>query len=136
MRTALTACLAAGVLGVAGAAGAHCSFAMFDQSRTVQLKGVVAEFQWTAPHAFFEIDVPGGKGVERWSVETNSAGNLHRGGWRASDFRPGDKITIFLNPMRNGQKAGLFKGVVMQDGGTRGEVPAGLAAAKSLHRRG
>ena len=39
-------------LTTAGPALAHHSFAVFDHSRTVTVKGTVTKFQWTNPHAF------------------------------------------------------------------------------------
>ena len=46
---------AASVLGLwAGQASAHHSFAMFDRTHDVVLKGTVREFQWTNPHSFIE----------------------------------------------------------------------------------
>ncbi len=37
----------------------HHSFAMFDQSQRVTLKGKVTDFQWTNPHAFIHLEVTG-----------------------------------------------------------------------------
>jgi Family of unknown function (DUF6152) len=56
-RTIRTLTLAV-TLGVAGPALAHHSFAMFDHTRTLTLKGTVTKFQWTNPHAYIEMDVP------------------------------------------------------------------------------
>ena len=50
------------VLTTAGPALAHHSFAVFDHTRTVAVKGTVTKFQWTNPHAFLELDVPDDKG--------------------------------------------------------------------------
>ena len=41
---------------------AHHSFAMFDQSQRMTLKGTVTEFQWTNPHAFIHMSVPAASG--------------------------------------------------------------------------
>ncbi|HWJ70512.1 MAG TPA: DUF6152 family protein [Sphingobium sp.] len=102
---------------VAASAGAHHSFAMFDQTKTVALKGEVVEFQWTNPHAWIELDVPNAKGVkERWGVELNSPNNLTRQGWRRSTLKAGDKVTITISPLRNGKKGGLFNTIVLPDG--------------------
>ena len=48
---------------------AHHSFAMFDHTRTMTLKGEVTKFQWTNPHALLELDVPepAGSGTSRSS---------------------------------------------------------------------
>ena len=117
---ALTALAAAMFLAPASA---HHSFAMFDQARTVTLKGQVAQFQWTNPHAFIELNVPNGSGgSDRWSIELNSPNNLARQGWRRSSLKPGETVTISLNPLRNGKKGGLFKQVVFADGRSLGDM--------------
>ena len=38
-------------------ATAHHSFAMFDNTRSVTLRGQVTEFKWQNPHSFIEADV-------------------------------------------------------------------------------
>ncbi|MGF7171856.1 hypothetical protein FHS91_003558 [Sphingobium xanthum] len=98
-------------------AGAHHSFAMFDQTKALSLKGQVAQFQWTNPHAFIELDVTDSKGkVVRWSIELNSPNNLTRQGWRRSSLKPGETVTVTFNPLRNGKSGGLFNKVVFADG--------------------
>ncbi len=55
----------AGALGIAALAGAawvspawaHHSYAMFDMTRSVDLKGKVVQFKWTNPHAWLMLDV-------------------------------------------------------------------------------
>jgi len=113
---------AVAVVGLAGPAFAHHSFAMFDQSKDVTLKGTVREFQWTNPHAFIHIEVPndsGGKDV--WQVELNSPNNLTRQGWRSTSVKPGEQVTLVLNPLRDGSKGGLFKSVTLPDGKVLGD---------------
>lgn len=115
-KTMLRSCALATVL-IAASVGAHHSFAMFDQTKTVTLKGSVAEFQWTNPHAWIEVDVPGAAGAsQRWGIELNSPNNLTRQGWRRSTLKAGDKVTITINPLRNGKKGGLFNTIVLPDG--------------------
>jgi hypothetical protein len=118
MKLRLLAPIAAAVAMTAAVpAWSHHSFAMFDQSRTVVLKGSVVEFQWTNPHAWIEMSVPNAGGaVERWSVELNTPNNLTRQGWRRSTLKAGDKVTVTINPLRNGKKGGLFNTVVLPDG--------------------
>ncbi|HEY5624818.1 MAG TPA: DUF6152 family protein, partial [Gammaproteobacteria bacterium] len=47
------------ILGlVASSASAHHSFGvLFDPSRTVEVSGVVKEFQFIAPHSYILVDV-------------------------------------------------------------------------------
>ena len=127
------------VLSISGAALAHHSFAMFDRDAQVSLVGTVHEFQWTNPHSWIEVDVVDEKGeVHKWSVEMNSPNNLQRQGWRSSTLKPGDKVTVVINPLRDGTKGGLFVSAKLPDGKelrdpTRRQAPAEAqpAAAQS-----
>ena len=100
--------IAIGALLSGGSALAHHSFAMFDQKKIMTLSGTVHEFQWTNPHAFLEIEVPEGGKTTRWSLELNSPNNLKRQGWSRSAVKTGDKVTVRMNPLRDGQHGGLF----------------------------
>jgi hypothetical protein len=104
---------------LAAPADAHHSFAMFDQTKTVTLKGTVTEFQWTNPHSWIEMDATGAE-TGHWSIELNSPNNLTRQGWRRSTLKPGDTVSVTINPLRNGKKGGLFNTVVLPDGRTLG----------------
>jgi len=96
---------------------AHHSFAMFDTSNRVTLTGTVTQFQWTNPHAYIEIDVPDGTGpAKHWTVELGSPSILMQGGWKFSDVKPNQTITVVLNPLRNGQPAGLLVRITLADG--------------------
>jgi len=115
MRIALLA--AAAVLGMGSPALAHHSFAMFDQTKTVTLKGKVLEFQWTNPHSWIELEVANGHGaVDKWSIELNSPNNLTRQGWKRTMLKPGDEVTVTINPLRDGRKGGLFNSVLLPNG--------------------
>jgi hypothetical protein len=97
----------------------HHSFAMFDQSQRVTLKGKVTDFQWTNPHAFIHLEVPGGDAhAGTWEVELNSPNNLKRQGWKATSLKTGDTITLILFPLRDmsQQKGGLFVSLTLADG--------------------
>ena len=113
------ALLAGAMLLAAGGAWAHHSFAMFDQNRQVSITGTVKVFQWTNPHAFIELEAPDGK---LWSVELNSPNNLVRQGWKRTALKPGDKVTVVLNPLRDGQAGGLFNAVTLPDGKVLGNA--------------
>jgi hypothetical protein len=104
---------AAAVALLAAPAAAHHSFAMFDQRQIMTLEGTVLEFQWTNPHAFIELDAAGGR---HWSIELNSPNNLKRQGWSRDSLKPGDKIVLRMNPLRNGKTGGLFLDLTKADG--------------------
>jgi hypothetical protein len=101
---------------VAGAASAHHSFAMFDQSKRVPLTGVVKEFQWTNPHSWVQLTVGG----DDWSIEALSPNVLGRQGWKRNTLKPGDKVTVVVNPLKDGSKGGNLVSVTLADGTTLG----------------
>ena len=105
-----------GALAAAMPAAAHHSFAMFDQKKIMTLEGTVHEFQWTNPHAFIELDVQGGGKTIRWSIELNSPNNLKRQGWNRTALKAGDKVTLRMNPLRDGHPGGLFLDVRLPGG--------------------
>jgi hypothetical protein len=113
--------LAAALLSTAPAL-AHHSFAMFDRQKEVTLKGTVKEFQWTNPHSFIEIETADEKGgAVSYSIEMNSPNNLTRQGWKSTALKPGDKVTLVMNPLRDGSHGGLFVSVMLPDGKVLGD---------------
>jgi Family of unknown function (DUF6152) len=123
MRHAMTVCLAGLALAYGAGAAAHHSFAMFDQTKSLPLKGTVHDFQWTNPHAFIDVDVANADGsVDLWKVELNSPNNLKRQGWKSSEMKPGDKVTVVIKPLRDGSKGGLFVAVTLPDGRVMGDA--------------
>ncbi len=80
------------------------------------------EFQWTNPHSFIEIEVPDAQGVTTaYSIEMNSPNNLTRQGWKSSSLKPGDKVVLLMNPLRDGSRGGLFVSVQLPDGKVLGD---------------
>ena len=103
---------------------AHHSFAIFDTAKTVPLSGTVTAFEWTNPHAYIEIDVPQtGGGVKHWSVEMGSPSILMQSGWTFRAVKAGDKISVTLNPLRNGDPGGLLIQATLADGRILGNGP-------------
>lgn len=98
---------------------AHHSFAMFDFSKTMTMKGTVTEFRWTNPHVtlLVQLDPQPGAPPEVWSMELTSPGNLTRGGWTKHSFKPGDRIELVFNPLRDGRHGGAFdKATILETG--------------------
>jgi hypothetical protein len=107
----------AAALGAAALpATAHHSFAMFDQTKVMALDGTVRQFQWANPHAFIELDVTTRGRTKRWAIELNSPNNLTRQGWRRSSLKPGERVTVRIAPLRNGNPGGLFLDLRKADG--------------------
>jgi hypothetical protein len=98
---------------------AHHSFAMFDFNNTVTFKGTVKEFRWTNPHVVLLVEGSAQPGVapEVWSMELTSPGNLTRGGWSRHSFKPGDRIELEFNPLRDGKHGGAFRKATLLETG-------------------
>src|SRR5688572_10222128 len=120
---------AAIILISAGVSSAHHSFAIFDTAKSITLAGTVTAFEWTNPHAYIEIDVPEGGGIKHWSVEMGSPSILMQSGWKFKDLKHGDKITVSLNPLRNGSPGGLLVQATLPDGRVLGNGPGRGPAA-------
>ena len=91
------------------ALSAHHSPVMFDRSVRKTLVGTVVEFAWMNPHASIQLDVPNdGGGTDRWGVELGSPNSMVRNGWRSSLLKPGDKVTVVVNPLKSGELGGIF----------------------------
>jgi hypothetical protein len=89
---------------------AHHSGAMFDNDKSVTLKGSVKDFQWTNPHCWIQLTVAGANGApEEWSVEMGAPLQLFQHGWRPGTLKPGDEIEVVIHPTRDTTlKAGVF----------------------------
>ena len=112
------------VLAMAIPAFAHHSAAGIDRSKTQTLTGTVKAFGWQNPHSWMEVEVPGENGVvTTWKVEMTSPAFLIRAGWKASTLKPGDKVTVKVFPLRDGDPGGLFQSVTLADGSTLTERP-------------
>src|SRR4029453_19014995 len=114
---------------------AHHSPAAFDRTKEVTLVGTVKEFRWQNPHTWIEVNVPDGKGnVVLWGVELTSPTYLVRAGWKSNVIKPGDKVTVIVNPVRTGEPAGIFRKLILADGRELTERPARPGPPASKYR--
>ena len=113
-------------------ASAHHSFAMYDHTRTVTLKGAVTKFQWTNPHAYIELDVADAKGaLTHYSIECTSINMMQRNGWRSNMIKAGDMVKAIIAPLNSGQPGGLLLEVTLPNGKT---LEPGVPAANTFKR--
>ncbi len=114
-----------GVIGLAFAAlaaaappaQAHHSFAMFDREHPAPVSGTVKDFQWTNPHVWIQVLVPGADGAqEEWGVECTSVNFMRRQGWDRSSLKAGDKVRMLIFPLKDGSHGGQFNKLVELNG--------------------
>ena len=96
-----------GLVGILFAASsalyAHHSEVVYDNSRTIELKGTVTEFRLTNPHATIHFTVGNAQGVqEEWIAEMGPVGGLVRGGWNKTTIESGDQIELVSYPHKDG----------------------------------
>jgi len=108
------------VLFAAFPAAAHHSDAMFDSTKEVVINGTVKEFQYTNPHSWIQILVPGSSGAQpvEWSIETAAPIVLLRAGIKPASLQPGDKISVRMHPLKSGAAGGSLVEVKKEDGST------------------
>ena len=88
-------------------AAAHHSFALFDVTKTLDIEGTVKKFDWSNPHSWIFLEVAGPQNeAEEWVVELPAAAALAREGWNKNFVKPGEKLLVRINPLKNGQKGG------------------------------
>ena len=105
-------------------AGAHHSPSMFDGEKELTLSGTVREFQWSNPHSYIQLIVKPADGPEQeWSLEMGANAYLYNLGWRPSTVKAGDRLTVKVQPLRNGSPGGLLVEAVTADGARLGRRP-------------
>jgi hypothetical protein len=89
---------------------------MFDRSKAVKLEGTVKEWQFTNPHCWLQLMVLESGNQVEYGIEGSSVNTLLRIGWRHDTFKVGDKVSVLINPLRDGRKGGAFVEATLPDG--------------------
>ena len=108
---------AAVALGMVSPALSHHSHAMFDHATQVSINGTVTDFVLRNPHTFLYVDVKSenGEKVNYWIEMSNLTNMISRGIGRTT-FKPGDKVTVNMHPLKDGRPGGSYITVVAADG--------------------
>jgi Family of unknown function (DUF6152) len=130
IKSIFAAILVAAAAAASWPAFAHHSFAVYDRTKTLTLKGTIKNFQWTNPHCVVWVLVQpeGGGEPQEWSIETTSPGVLTRGGWTRNSIKPGDRVAVEFNPLRDGSHGGGLNSVTLLDTGQK--LSASFAASE------
>lgn len=96
---------------------AHHGNSAYDENNPVVLNGIVTEYVFANPHAQIYFDVKGQKGnVDHWACETLGPTILSMLGWTRKTLKPGDEITVTLDPAKSHNLVGYLRKIVLADG--------------------
>ena len=111
------------VLAIVRPALPHHSHAMFDHEKEVTINGTVAEWVFRNPHVYLYVETKLDNGeTVKYSVEMSNITNMIRAGFGANTFKHGDKVSVKLNPLRDGRPGGNYITATTPDGKTFGRV--------------
>ena len=106
-----------GLLTVSVPLFAHHGAAAYDTSKKITLKATVTEWFWANPHCFLKFDAKDDKGnVVHWVAETSNPSDMVNLGWSKDTFKPGDEVTVTVEPVKNGLQIGRVMQVVLANG--------------------
>jgi hypothetical protein len=111
MKSPLAALLISGAfVAMGGGAAAHHSFAMFDAQHPIEISGTVKEFRFVSPHTILVVTVKGQDGaVKDWILEGGAPGLQVRDGMTSKSLKPGDEVTVTINPLHSGAEGGSYQ---------------------------
>lgn len=102
-------------------ANAHHSTVGQIEEESIEITGVVKEFQFKNPHSWIQVMVEDENGEEvEWSVEWLIPNILMRQGYNPSTFKPGDEVRVRLRQHVSGSPMGEFDGALKKDGSVVG----------------
>jgi len=81
-----------------GHAHAHHSYAAFDRCTPVTLEGEIDSVEWVNPHIRIRLRT---QYVASYFVEWFSLAQLQQAGIAAETLKPGDRVVVTGNPMRD-----------------------------------
>jgi hypothetical protein len=89
---------------------------MYDYDHQITFIGTVTRFEWSNPHTFIELDVPAQGVYKHYNIECASPNVLTRVGWKYNELKPGDRVRLTVNPLKNGNSGGMLQRVMFRDG--------------------
>jgi hypothetical protein len=119
MKKLLLICLVVSIASLACpvVAWAHHGYAAYDETVILSLKGTVTDYELANPHSTMSFDVRNEQGkVENWVAEAGHVRLMQDEGWTRTTLKPGDSVTFFFHPAKNGSHAVDLVKVVLSDG--------------------
>ena len=96
---------------------AHHGNAVYDDTKTIILKGTVAQWVWANPHCILHLDVTDDSGqVVSWIVETENPTSMFNIGWTKTSFKSGDQVIVTALQVKNGKPIGRIVDALLPSG--------------------
>jgi hypothetical protein len=97
-----------------GALLAHHGSSIYDETKTVMVKGVVTDWAWANPHRLLEFDVKNEKGeIVQWTAEVSNPPDMIARGWSRKMCKSGDEVTVWMIVAKNGEPIGRISRVTV-----------------------
>jgi hypothetical protein len=123
MRWPVLVLVVAVAFGAPSSVAAHHGSAAFDSGKSIVLKGTVKEWVYSNPHCLLLLDVTGADGtVVEWVAEGQAPNTIFPVGYRKDSFKPGDQVTITVEPVKTGQPMGRILEAVLASGKVLGRA--------------
>jgi hypothetical protein len=117
MIKTLSAAAAALLLATMRISAHHAFAAEYDESKRVTISGRVTRFEWTNPHAWMYVDGKDeGNKIASWSFEMGSPNGLLHRGWRRTELKPGDQVTVEGYRAKDGRNVANVRTVTLPNG--------------------
>jgi len=89
---------------------AHHSHSMFDLTTQQTITGNVKSFAFQNPHVYLFVEVASGETGKptTWVIEMSHVQNTLSHGISAETFKPGDTVTVKMNPLHDGRPGGQY----------------------------
>ncbi len=89
------------VVVISSPVSGHHGNSIFDLESVVTLEGTVSRYEWRNPHVYIYVESGNDAGqLVEWQVEGDPTPIMTRSGWTSTTLRPGDPVTVRMNPDR------------------------------------
>jgi Family of unknown function (DUF6152) len=117
MSKTLFAATAAFLLATMCVSAHHAFASEYDINKLVTISGTVTRFEWTNPHAWLYVEGKDESGkVNNWSFEMGSPIGLVHRGWRRTELKKGDPVTVDGYGAKDGSNLANARTVTLPDG--------------------
>lgn len=116
---------------------AHHSYAMFDRQKSATYAAVVRTWEFNNPHAYLWVYINDASGTPQlWGLEGPGPTTLIHNGWDKDTIKPGDRVTVQINPLLDGRNGGNLIKVTAADGRSLDAGPLPGVGSRSVLNNG